>query len=407
MGRGILGRPGLVRSAGDPGSGLDSAAAWAVRPFAIGRRYTRRRARACSRSRAARPASGSPPAKPGPAPTPGPPRPPGPPGPSPHSTASLHLPPPSGGQCRLALRSDRGGGGSAPGAATARRPAPRRHPGRRAARAGRRAQRRRALDHPARLVARLRDPRPGRTLALNDAASICVRRLSRIPQLGTNASDQIAASAAATACSAVSAATTPGARHPLAPVERPAAQRDDGAAERPRVADLRERPPLAADRDHDLAGGDHGEVAGVADRRSRRRGCSTRFASAIELPGTIPITPPPASAAPREAASITPGPPPQTTVTPASANRRPTSSASPAELRSQLTTAGADDRNLTSSASSSRRLHRPHQLQRARLVQRFVEVAALRALHAGGAAVSQGHSAISRSASPSRRSNCS
>jgi Glycosyl hydrolases family 15 len=56
-----------------------------------------------------------------------------------------------------------------------------------------------------------------------------------------------------------------GALHAAAPVQLPAAQGDHGAADRAGEADLRERPPLAADRDHGFAGGDDGEVAGVAD----------------------------------------------------------------------------------------------------------------------------------------------
>lgn len=49
---------------------------------------------------------------------------------------------------------------------------------------------------------------------------------------------------------------TGAAGHPLATVQLPAAQGDDLVANHPREADLRERPPLAADRDHRLAGGD-------------------------------------------------------------------------------------------------------------------------------------------------------
>ncbi len=52
------------------------------------------------------------------------------------------------------------------------------------------------------------------------------------------------------------------------------------------------------------------------------------FASAGSSEGRIPITSPPASRAPREAASITPLRPPQTSTAPASAMPRPTASAS-------------------------------------------------------------------------------
>ena len=47
-----------------------------------------------------------------------------------------------------------------------------------------------------------------------------------------------------------------------------------------------------------------------------------------DSPGTIAITWPPAAAAPRDAASITPPRPPVTTTAPAPASNRPTSSAS-------------------------------------------------------------------------------
>ncbi len=76
---------GLVRAAGDPGSGLDSAAGWAIRPFELTALYPAAERRCFDSSRPARPTA-SPPAKVGrAAKTPGPPRPPGPPGPSPHS----------------------------------------------------------------------------------------------------------------------------------------------------------------------------------------------------------------------------------------------------------------------------------------------------------------------------------
>jgi hypothetical protein len=56
-----------------------------------------------------------------------------------------------------------------------------------------------------------------------------------------------------------------GALHAVAAGQLPAAQGHHGAADRPRMADLRERSPLAADRDHNLTRADHCEVAGVAD----------------------------------------------------------------------------------------------------------------------------------------------
>jgi hypothetical protein len=53
--------------------------------------------------------------------------------------------------------------------------------------------------------------------------------------------------------------------HPLAAGQLPAAEGNDLVADDAGEADLRKRPPLAADRDHRLAGCDDGEVAGVAD----------------------------------------------------------------------------------------------------------------------------------------------
>ena len=52
-----------------------------------------------------------------------------------------------------------------------------------------------------------------------------------------------------------------------------------------------------------------------------------RFASARSIPGRIPTVVPPAAFAPRQAASIAPPSPPQTSTAPASASSRPTSSA--------------------------------------------------------------------------------
>jgi hypothetical protein len=78
--------------------------------------------------------------------------------------------------------------------------------------------------------------------------------------------DHSAARAAATACSAVSAGITPG---PPAMPSRPFSsqlRRATTSWPMTRAKPISERvPPLAADRDHRLAGGDDGEVAGVAD----------------------------------------------------------------------------------------------------------------------------------------------
>ena len=142
---------GLVRRAGDPGSGLDSAAAWAVRPFPRPALFPAVR-RTLLTWPPIRPGSGSLPGEgwsggvdPWTAPTAW----------SAWAFAALartepHPPPPA--------RPPRS-------PAPARRPAPRRDPGRGAARAGRRPHRHPPLDHPARLAPRLRDPRPARTLA--------------------------------------------------------------------------------------------------------------------------------------------------------------------------------------------------------------------------------------------------
>ena len=51
------------------------------------------------------------------------------------------------------------------------------------------------------------------------------------------------------------------------------------------------------------------------------------LASARSVPGRIPSTVPPAPAAPRDTASITPPSPPHTTTAPRSASNRPTTSA--------------------------------------------------------------------------------
>src|SRR3954454_17953678 len=53
----------------------------------------------------------------------------------------------------------------------------------------------------------------------------------------------------------------------LAPAQLPAAQGDDRAAEGSSETNLRERAPLAADRDHRIAGGDDREVAGMTYAR--------------------------------------------------------------------------------------------------------------------------------------------
>ncbi len=78
---------GLVRRAGDPGSGLDSAAAWAVRPFPQPALFPAVRRTLLRLARRAARASASPRAKPGRAPTPGPHRRPGAPGASPRSAS--------------------------------------------------------------------------------------------------------------------------------------------------------------------------------------------------------------------------------------------------------------------------------------------------------------------------------
>ena len=109
--------------------------------------------------------------------------------------------------------------------------------------------------------------------------------------------------------------------------------------------------------------------------------------------GEDPITTPPASAAPLEAASITPARPPQTSTAPASAIPRPTASASPRAAPGRPRRAPITeicDARLTRPSPRPSREHPPHQLQRAALVEVLVQVAALRALHAGGAAVVAG-----------------
>src|SRR5262245_21097996 len=100
----------------------------------------------------------------------------------------------------------------------------------------------------------------------------------------------------------------------------------------------------------------------------------------------MPMATPPASVAPRHAASIAPVKPPQTSVTPASASRLPTSSPSCAASEPGSALAGPITATCRFARISAGALHRTHQLQRAALMQRLVEVAALGTLHAGGAA---------------------
>ncbi len=131
------------------------------------------------------------------------------------------------------------------------------------------------------------------------------------------------------------------------------------------------------------------------------------FASLTELPGTMPIATPSASAAPRQAASITPVIPPQTSVTPASASRRPTSSAS------RATSESGSHFDAPITATCRALAHGPESfIERISSSAPSLCSGSLRLPHLGlctqeGQPDSQGHSAISRSASPSRRSNCS
>ena len=98
-------------------------------------------------------------------------------------------------------------------------------------------------------------------------------------------SDVAAASASSTASSGVL-----GARHVL---DLPARLEDDDVPpERAGEADLRERPPTAADGDHRLARRRRRRGSGRGRSRSRRRGRSTRSPAARDSPGRIPIVVP-------------------------------------------------------------------------------------------------------------------
>jgi len=193
--------------------------------------------------------------------------------------------------------------------------------------------------------------------------------------------------------------------HALAAVELPAAQGDDLVADDAGEADLRERPPLAADRDHRLAGGDDGEVAGVADAGGddvaavrvgvvgggagddpdhlaaclgrRSRGGLHHAASAAADDGDAGFRQPAT-----DPFSELPG------------------------LRALLDPAAADHSHLALAPHSSPRIS-PISSSAPALCS-----GSLRLPHFGlctqeGQPDSQGHSAISRSASPSRRSNSS
>ena len=117
--------------------------------------------------------------------------------------------------------------------------------------------------------------RPGRVLALDgnpetrrrlEAAGVEVLRLRgrravaqgrRRPDV-PHAPARARLSASSTASSGVCARATPS-------TSQPRLQDHDLAAERAGEADLRERPPATADRDHGVAGRDDGQVARVAD----------------------------------------------------------------------------------------------------------------------------------------------
>src|SRR3954453_2801203 len=92
--------------------------------------------------------------------------------------------------------------------------------------------------------------------------------------------------------------------HTLAPAQLPAAQGDDRAAEGSSETNLRERAPLAADRDHRIAGGDDREVAGMTYARGDDvSAVRVRFADGFAR--TIPDRDPTAPATPREGAPPT------------------------------------------------------------------------------------------------------
>ena len=77
-------------------------------------------------------------------------------------------------------------------------------------------------------------------------------------------------------------------------LEAPAVKQHDRAPQHSGERDLRKGAPLAADRDHDVGGGDDGEVPSVPDA-GRDRDVGVGVGRERSEPGSTPTTAPPAS----------------------------------------------------------------------------------------------------------------
>ncbi len=197
---------------------------------------------------------------------------------------------------------------------------------------------------------------------------------------------------------------TGAAAHALAAVQLPAAQGDDLVADDAGEADLRERPPLATDCDHRLAGGDDGKVAGVADAGGDDMG-AVLVRVLRRLAGNDPDHGParlsrrprgrlhhPATAAADQGDAGLGQPPPHLF-------------GQPPGLRALLGPARPDHRHLSLLHSSPR--INPISSKAPALCSGSFRLPHFGLWTQEGQPDSQGHSAIRRSASPSRRSNSS
>ncbi len=295
----VTGR-GLIREAGEPGSGLDSAAAWAVRPFPHPALFAAAR-----------------------------------------RTLLALLPAHEGRFGRGAARF-----GLTPSEELARGRPVERADGLERLEPRRPVSTRRAARPPPPAIGRRRwrwpatcagpRPRPDSSPSASTLAPACRARQRRSPGRTPSRCSPCAssgrpqrppASARATASRAVEAGVTPGPPS-ISPIPE-TSQLLRATTGRPRLRawatslSVPHSPPTAI-------------AASPEATTARLRACPVPvattwvqwgLASPRSVPGRIPITVPPAPLAPRAAASITPGPPPQTTVAPASASSLPTSSA--------------------------------------------------------------------------------
>jgi glucoamylase len=218
--------------------------------------------------------------------------------------------------------------------------------------------------------------------------------------------------------------------HLFPPRDAPAAQGDHGAAQVAGEGDLRERAPFAADRDRRCAGSDHGEVARLADaggdhlravgvrivdvdpgEDADHRAAGVRCATGGRFHHPAPATADHGRAGLRQAPPDLLGKPPRLTLFAAATG------ANDGDLPRALRRDGVG-LNRTSPlfvrASPTPSLHCAPFIVIVRISSNAPSLCrgSLRFPHLGlctqeGQPDSQGHSAIRRSASPSRRSNCS